>query len=320
MGCGGNCTNCGGSGGCNTWNGNGCANGCACQGNPSYNAQDWSNFCSTPQGQTTFKWWSDWIPTPQGVQWCANKRFEARRVVDGMIQQWGLGTLQSGEGVIDVGGDPGFVAAELIRSGIPVTVVDPAFGMSGKSDPTTTEFLSHFDQRFLRMIRQPFDQAFVENPAHGNLLRGASALVSLYPDEATDFCLCYTAMKAMRSAIIPCNECKQYFPPHNPTYEGFVQQCLCADYNYSRYFGNSCLLKRERICNTPYCQVILQRTPVQPTPSWNAPGMQTAADTCASPSGSYSAKGASLACTAQFPSQGCAPDASTASGCHQMLG
>lgn len=265
---------------------NNCGN-FAGQGNPSYNAQDWANFCMTPQGQNTFKWWSDWIPTPQGVQWCANKRWEARRIVDGMIQQWGLGTLQSGEGVIDVGGDPGFVAAELIRSGIPVTVVDPAFGVSGKADPTTQEYLRHFDQRFLRVIRMPFDQAFVDNPAHAQLLRGASALVSLYPDEATDFCLYFTAFSSMRTALIPCNECKQYFPPHNPTYEGFVQQCLCVDFQYSQYFGNANLLKRERICNTPYCQVLLQRTPMQ---SWNQPGAQAPADTPALPQGPCSGK------------------------------
>lgn len=191
-----------------------------------------------------------------------------------MIQQWGLSALQSGEGVIDIGGDPGFLAAELIRSGIPVTIIDPAFGMSGKADPTTTEYLRHLDQRYLRVIRQPFDQAFVNDPAHAKLLSGVSALVALYPDEATDFCLHYTAFRAMRAAIIPCNECKQYFPPHNPTYEGFVQQLLCADYNYCRYYGSASFLKRERICNTPYCQVILQRTPIQAAPLWNALGTQ----------------------------------------------
>lgn len=200
--------------------------------------------------------------------WCANKRFEASRVVEGMIRQWGLGTLQSGEGVIDVGGDPGFVAAELIRSGIRVTVVDPAFGVSGKAEPATSQFLNQIDQRYLRVIRQPFDQAFVDNPEHAGLLRGASALVSLYPDEATDFLLKYTAFSSMRTALIPCNECKQYFPPHNPTYQGFVEQLLEKDYQYSMYFGNTALFKRERICNTPYCQVILQRTPSQQTPSW----------------------------------------------------
>merc|ERR1719215_1818985 len=152
-----------------------------------YSAQEWDVFNMTPDGQNTYRWWADWIPTPEGQQWCANKRWEARRVVDGMIRQWGLQTLQAGEGVIDVGGDPGFVAAELLRSGIRVTVIDPAFGVSGKADPITAQFLNQFDEQHLRMIRQPFNQEFMDDKNHARLLLNASALVSLYPDEATNY-------------------------------------------------------------------------------------------------------------------------------------
>lgn len=219
-------------------------------------------FNSTPQGQNSYRWWADWLPTPAGQQWVFNKQWEARRIVDGMINQWGLQTLQSGEGVIDIGGDPGFVAAELLRSGIRVTVVDPAFGVSGKQDAVTAEFLSNFDQQQLRLIRQPFNQAFVDDPQYSKLLHQASALVSLYPDEATDNCLFFSAQLALRTALIPCNECAQYFPPHNPTYDGFVNQLMELDLKYSRMFGNTPVV-RERICNTPFCQVILQRTPSQ---------------------------------------------------------
>lgn len=246
----------------------GCWNGCWGHG---YTADEWDVYGKTLEGQNTYRWWADWIPTPAGQQWCANKRWEARRVVDGMIQQWGLQALQAGEGVIDIGGDPGFVAAELLRSGIRVTVVDPAFGVSGKANPMTSEVLRHFGQNQLRLIRQPFNQAFVDNPAYAGLLGQATALVSLYPDEATDFCLCFSAFSSMRTALIPCNECRQYFPPHDPTYEGFVNQLLARDCHYARFFGNPVLLRRERICNTPYCQVILQRTPAPLGSSWQNP-------------------------------------------------
>lgn len=188
-------------------------------------------------------------------------------MVDGLIQQWGLTALQSGEGVIDVGGDPGFTAAELLRSKIPVTIVDPAFGTSGKTDPMTAAYLSQFEQGGLRVITAPFDQAFVDNPSHAKLLRGASAMISLYPDEATDYFIYYTAYSNVRTAVIPCNECPRFFPPHNPTYEGFVHQLLHVDLNYVRYFGDSSPLQRERIGNTPYCQVMLQRTPGPPMQS-----------------------------------------------------
>merc|ERR1711957_515950 len=179
-------------------------------------------FNQTQEGQSSYAWWATWIPTPAGQQWAANKRFEAKRVLEGMINQWGLVTLQGGEGVIDIGGDPGFLAVECVKSGIPITVVDPAFGVSGKADAETAEFLQQCDPRLFRCIRQPFTQAFADDPVHAKFLRGVVALVALYPDEATAFCLQYTASQNLRTAIIPCNECKQYYPPNNPTYEGFV--------------------------------------------------------------------------------------------------
>jgi len=241
--------------------GGSCACGCTCDGSQKqgYSAEDWDSYNVSEEGGQLYHWWADWIPTPEGQQWVNNKRWEARRVVDGMIHQWGLQTLQQGEGVIEVGGDPGFVAVELLRSGIRVTVVDPAFGASGKQDAQTREYLHCFDNTQLRFIREPFNQAFVD--AYSDLLHGASALVSLYPDEATDSCLYFSAAFAKRTALIPCNECAQYFPPHEPTYEGFVKQLLGIDRGYSRMFGNCPPMTRETLDNTPYCQVILLRSP-----------------------------------------------------------
>lgn len=242
----------------------------------SYTAEEWAQWNSTQQGQNMYRWWADWIPTPEGQSWCANKRREARCVVNGMIQQWGLDTLCKGEGVIDIGGDPGFVAAELLHSGIHVTVIDPAFGFAGKSDAWTTSYLQdpvHWNRvqsgaAPLRVVREPFDQSFVGNPAHRRLLEGASAMVSLYPDEGTDFILQYTAARAIRTALIPCNECLQYFPPHEPTYEGFVKQLLVNDHHYLMRFGQNAPMRRERIWGTPYCQVILCRSPPSTPQSW----------------------------------------------------
>uniref|UniRef100_A0A7S4SBU6 Uncharacterized protein n=2 Tax=Alexandrium monilatum TaxID=311494 RepID=A0A7S4SBU6_9DINO len=235
----------------------------------SYTADEWANWNSTPEGQNLYRWWADWIPTPEGQTWCANKRREARCVVNGMIQTWGLQALCEGEGVIDIGGDPGFVAAELLHSGIHVTVIDPAFGFAGKSDAWTTGYLQDpgHSQRVrsgampLRIVRAPFDQTFVSDPANQRLLEGASALVSLYPDEGTGFILEYSAARAMRTALIPCNECLQYFPPHEPTYEGFVKQLLLNDHHYLQQYGQNSPLRREQIWGTPYCQVLLSRTP-----------------------------------------------------------
>lgn len=235
----------------------------------SYSVQEWEEWNRTPEGQTAYRWWADWIPMPEGQTWCHNKRLEARCVVNGMIGQWGLDTLCAGEGVIDIGGDPGFLAAELLRSGIHVTVVDPAFGFAGKSDPWTSSYLQ--DQAHwhhvrpgsvpLRILREPFDPTFAGDPAHVKLLRGASALVSLYPDEGTEFLLEFSAAHAMRTALIPCNECVQFFPPHEPTYEGFVRQLLLNDRYHLQRFGQSAALRTERLWGSPFCQVLLQRSP-----------------------------------------------------------
>lgn len=256
--------------------GGGACSGCsACVPAPgrSYTGEEWAEWVQTPEGQNLYRWWADWIPTPEGQSWCANKRLEARCVVRGMIQQWGLQTLRAGEGVFDIGGDPGFVAAELLSAGIHATVVDPAYGLAGKSDPWTSAYLQ--DNRHwhhvrpgvepFRIIRQPFDEAFVSDPENAKLLQGASAMVALYPDEGTDFVLRFSASKSKRTALIPCNECWQYFPSHEPTYEGFVKQLLLKDRQHCRHYGQRALLRREQIWGTPYCQCLLQRSPAAGT-------------------------------------------------------
>jgi len=252
--------------------GGGCTGGCTsgCRGGccslvsaNGYSASDWDWFNSTMAGAKLYRWWADWMPTSEGRRWCHDKLWEARRVVDGMIHCWGLEALQSGEGVIDIGGDPGFLAAELLRSNIPVVVVDPAFGVSGKQNSMTTRILRTFDSGKLRLIRQRFDQAFVDDPKNGEILCRASAVVSLYPDEATNQILYYTAAFALRTALMPCNECQQFFPPGNPTFEGFVEELLSLDMGYSQKFGTA-PMKREGLCDMPYCKVILHRSPTGP--------------------------------------------------------
>merc|ERR1712137_867079 len=187
--------------------------GCGCGAGPpglkpgavTYDAEEWDHFNNTPEGEQQFRWWADWLPLPDGQAWVQNKQIEARRVVEGMLAQWGYDELSAGYGVIDVGGDPGFVAAELLYFGIPVTVVDPAFGVSGKTDAATRSYLrtEEFHQPTwngrppLQVSRKPFDQVFVDDPANADLLKHATALVSLYPDEATDFLLKFTAGRAM---------------------------------------------------------------------------------------------------------------------------
>mmetsp|Transcript_24407 Transcript_24407/g.56243 ORF Transcript_24407/g.56243 Transcript_24407/m.56243 type:complete len:342 (-) Transcript_24407:35-1060(-) len=253
---------------------NSCCQHCAARvSNPArggYTAEEWEAWLSTPEGLQSQRWWAEWIPTPQGEQWSANKRFEARLLVESMIQAWGIDALRAGQGVVEVGGDPGFVASELLNRGIPATLIDPAFGFSGKGGRYTQDLYFPWHQHApfqscarkpLTILREPFDDVFLQNAEHAETLQGASAIVSLYPDEVTNMVLNVSAENNLRTVVIPCNECAQFFPPHNPTYEGFVQQLLHNDYAHANVLsGKTAPLQRSALMGSPFCQVMLYRS------------------------------------------------------------
>lgn len=154
------------------------------------------------------------------MRWCYNKRVESDLIVDWMVKNWGLELLCQGSGVIDIGGEPGFVASSLIARGIPVTVVDPCWAMTGKvnkyadinCDPKVTFFKENFDQDFWARNQQ--------------LVESCSAVVSLYGDEATEPCLQVSAALGKPCLCMPCNECLKFFPPEKQTYDAYVQRCM----------------------------------------------------------------------------------------------
>eukprot|EP00929_Paragymnodinium_shiwhaense_P063652 TRINITY_DN3180_c0_g1_i1.p1 TRINITY_DN3180_c0_g1~~TRINITY_DN3180_c0_g1_i1.p1 ORF type:complete len:591 (+),score=119.17 TRINITY_DN3180_c0_g1_i1:221-1774(+) len=281
---GGYCCNNNGYGNCGCGCGGGCGGGCLGPPNMAsrqvwhagYTADDWAQYNKTQEGANAFYWWANWIPTPGGQAWVENKRKEARLIVDGMIRMWGWETLAAGEGVVDIGGDPGFLAAEFLRLGIRATVLDPGCGQSGKADAATMAFLqdpSHAEKLPgnappVRMINKPFNQEFVDDPGNKEFMERITALVSLYPDEATEFLLSYSASKVMRTAFIPCNECQQYYPPHDPTYQGFVNHLIWKDkQQVDKLGGHAPTLRRERLLGSPFCQVVLVRDPHRPSPT-----------------------------------------------------
>lgn len=178
-------------------------------------------------------------------------------------------TLRSGDGVMDICGDPGFLAAELLRSGIHVTVVDPGFGQSGKTDPATMRYVNdpaHAHRvrsgvKPFTIIAEMFDEDFVNK--RPETMDRISAIVALYPDEPTDYIIRLTADWNKRVAMIPCNECVRFYPPHEPTHEGFVKQLLRNDAQYletpAGKQGGALPLRRETIFGSPFCNVLLHR-------------------------------------------------------------
>lgn len=66
-----------------------------------------------------------------------------------------------------------------------------------------------------------FDEGFYQR--HRGFVDSASAIISLYGDEATEPSLRFAASLGKPCALIPCNECFRFFPSHNRTYDGYVQ-------------------------------------------------------------------------------------------------
>eukprot|EP00930_Biecheleria_cincta_P031717 TRINITY_DN2199_c4_g2_i1.p1 TRINITY_DN2199_c4_g2~~TRINITY_DN2199_c4_g2_i1.p1 ORF type:complete len:511 (+),score=120.80 TRINITY_DN2199_c4_g2_i1:53-1534(+) len=193
--------------------------------------------------------WQDWTKTQCGSRWIGNKRVEAERVAEFMVQAWGLETLQSGSGVIDVGGEPGLLASALLQRGVRVTVVDPSWGLTGKNE--TSQDLDQ-DPRF-QAFHAKFDENFVAE--HKHLLDECSAIVSLYGDEATAPCLEYAAVTGKPCAVMPCNECVRFWPPHNRNYDGYAQSLLF----YANQKGGK--MQRATLQGAPFSWVLIVQLP-----------------------------------------------------------
>jgi len=132
----------------------------------------------------------------------------------------------------------------------------------------------------LRVLKRWFDSDFLSDPTLKPLLTNCSAVVALYPDEGTDFILRFTASVApsLRSCLIPCDDCRQFWPVDDPTYEGFVAHLLREDKRNLLAHGHTdkdshglptdehpLAMVRDRVDGAPYCQVLLQRTPPRST-------------------------------------------------------
>lgn len=166
-----------------------------------------------------------------------------------MVKAWGLETLKSGSGVIDVGGEPGWLASALLQRGVPVTVLDPSWGLSGKCE-RSQDLVE--DPRFTA-IRSMFDEAFVAE--HKDLLDESTAIVSLYGDEATAPCLEYAAVTGKPCAVMPCNECVRFWPPQQRNYNSYAQ----ALQFYANEKGGR--VQRATLQGSPFSWVLLVQLP-----------------------------------------------------------
>eukprot|EP00439_Symbiodinium_sp_Y106_P047777 s682_g6.t1 len=91
----------------------------------------------------------------------------------------------------------------------------------------------HPHLRFAAFSRE-FDERFIAD--YPRLVKDASVVVSLYGDEATGPALRFAAEVGKPCVIVPCNECVQFYPDYNKTYEGFCEALLHDAYWYGGHF------------------------------------------------------------------------------------
>jgi len=124
-----------------------------------------------------------------------------------------------------VGGELGYLAAALLQREVPVTVFDPFWGFIGKKNNVQLDALQN-SIGFLRFaaVKVMFDEVFVAD--NQEFVDGASAIVSMYGDEVLAPCLEFAAATGKPCAVMPCNECVRFWPPHNRNYNGYAMSLL----------------------------------------------------------------------------------------------
>jgi hypothetical protein len=169
------------------------------------------------------------------------KESRASRFVEFLVDEFGHDFLSSTlTGVLDVAGGAGGVAFELaVRRGIPCTVVDPrplklnakqrrtlafrraALDRVGPEWRAISPFARAMSARFA--ARAPshcqawFDDAFCQTEQV--LVEGASVLVGMHPDQATDAIVDAAVRMGKPWAVVPCCVFPTQFP-HRRTPSG----------------------------------------------------------------------------------------------------
>lgn len=133
----------------------------------------------------------------------APKRLRAKMFCDFLVETFGADVLSRGRGVIDVAGGRGEISFELYsRRGIPSTCVDPR---PGKLSREQLKFLKkNRDAEPPPHVRCLFGNAMCDVPEQKALLAGASVVVAMHPDEATEVAIDFAMARGLPWAVVPC--------------------------------------------------------------------------------------------------------------------
>ena len=116
-----------------------------------------------------------------------------------LVAKFGARRLSAGAGVIDVAGGNGCLARELNARGVLCTVVDPLCGTSTRWREATLKTGAGDAYPHMREI---FDARFAVR--HAALLREASLVTGLHPDEATNAIIEVSLAANLPFALVPC--------------------------------------------------------------------------------------------------------------------
>jgi hypothetical protein len=174
-------------------------------------------------------------------------------------------TAKAAASVLDIAGGKGQLSIELSTqtAGIYCTVIDPLvrkrgmhMNMNSSSSVNSSIIRGHVglsskDKKRLHKVgatqplhvARPFGDALLKIPEYDTLVKQASILVGLHPDECTEDILDTALLYGKAVAIVPCCVFPQMFPdrylagrPHIPvtTYEEFLQYLLEKDERLQR--------------------------------------------------------------------------------------
>lgn len=122
-----------------------------------------------------------------------------------LVSTFGIATLATGAGVLDVAGGKGELSRALGQRGIPGVTVDPMCGINEGSTDAGAE-----SESFPRNLRVSFNYQFGDT--HSRLLQKASCLVGLHPDQPTGAIVEVALAHDKPFAVVPCCVFSSQFP------------------------------------------------------------------------------------------------------------
>jgi len=132
-----------------------------------------------------------------------DKKLRDRTFVEWLVGTFGRERLNSGTGVLDIAGGKGALGYELwMNHRIRCTLVDPVPRQLSKH---CRKMLRKNDAaEGLPVVAAMFDEHFADEPGRKALLEGASVLVGMHPDQATEAIVQGALDAGKPFAVVPC--------------------------------------------------------------------------------------------------------------------